>query len=418
MAKKEKSDIKLLKPTVITAVPLVLDRILKEVHEKLRARTPVSESVFKFLMNYKSRWTRRGYQCDIVRKLLCSKVREQLGGHLQYMIVGGAPLDARTQSTIKSALDVTLVQGYGATETTGAALCMSLDDLDYGNVGAPLGQVLLRLKDWPEGGYSKQDKPNPRGEILVGGDVIVAGYFKLPKQSEEAFFTDRQGVRWFRTGDIGEMCPNGSVKIIDRRKDLIKLQNGEYISLGKVSSSWWNLIDSLIDSLQVEAALKASRYVDNVCVYGGTFSSDVVALVSPNKKSLTELAAKLGKQNFSDPELCADEEIEEEIYTDIVLTSRSAKLGKKEIPLRIRLVADEWSPDNGILTAALKLKRRVIESKYKKELFELYNEKKIHVITSSPKSYDQNNNLNNNNGIGIGGDSPVNGSPVTSNGST
>ena len=233
----QKCDIKLLKPTVITAVPLVLDRILKEVNEKLRSRTPVSEPIFKFLIDYKATWTKRGYTCDIVRKLLCKQVRNQLGGNLAYMIVGGAPLDSRTQATIKAALDITLIQGYGATETTGAALAMDFDDLEYGRVGAPLLGIKLRFKDWPEGGYSHKDKPYPRGEILIGGDMIASGYYKLPRQCEEAFFIDREGTRWFRTGDIGQIYPNGTVKIIDRRKDLIKLQNGEYISLGKVSTS-------------------------------------------------------------------------------------------------------------------------------------------------------------------------------------
>lgn len=219
----------------MVTVPLVLDRILKEVNEKLRSRTPVSQPIFRFLMDYKAMWTRRGYHCGIVSRLLCTKVREQLGSNLQYVIVGGAPLSANTQATIKSALDVTLVQGYGATETMGACLCMDFDDLSYGCVGIPLEGVRVRLRDWPEGGYFHTDKPNPRGEILIGGDLVAQGYFQLPRQTDESFFVDRNGVRWFVSGDIGELYPNGTVKIIDRRKDLIKLQNGEYISLGKVS---------------------------------------------------------------------------------------------------------------------------------------------------------------------------------------
>jgi len=234
LAKKVPSDMKLLSPTVMTCVPLVLDRILKEVSDKLRSRTPVTEPLFSYLMDYKAAWTRRGFTCPATRSLLCSKVRDQLGGGLQYMICGGAPLSPKTQSTIKSALDVTLIQGYGATETTGAVLSMDFEDLSYGNVGVPLGGVKLRLKDWPEGGYSYTDKPCPRGEILIGGDCICAGYFNLKAENDEAFVVDASGMRWFRTGDIGQIESNGSVKIIDRRKDLIKLQNGEYISLGKV----------------------------------------------------------------------------------------------------------------------------------------------------------------------------------------
>lgn len=218
----------------MTTVPLVLDRIIKETNEKLRARTPVSLPIFNYLIDYKSRWVRRGYQCNIVTKLLCPKVQEQFGGQLKYMICGGAPLNANVQAIIKSALDVNLIQGYGATETTGAVLCMDFDILDYGNVGAPLGEVKFRLRDWTEGGYSVLDKPNPRGEILIGGKIITLGYFSQPEMTKKSFYTDEHGIRWFQTGDIGEMYSNGTIKIIDRCKDLIKLQNGEYISLGKV----------------------------------------------------------------------------------------------------------------------------------------------------------------------------------------
>lgn len=230
----EKSDIRLLKPTIMITVPLVLERIVKEINNKLRSRTPISLPMFQYLMKYKSFWTKIGFKCNIVNRLLCTKVREQFGGELKYMICGGAPLNANTQSTVRSALDLILIQGYGATETTGAVLCMNLDELEYGNVGMPLGEVRFRLRDWSEGGYSVQDKPNPRGEILIGGDLITTGYFKRDELNKESFFVDSNGTRWFQTGDVGEILSSGLIKIIDRCKDLIKLQNGEYISLGKV----------------------------------------------------------------------------------------------------------------------------------------------------------------------------------------
>ncbi|CAG2117963.1 unnamed protein product, partial [Medioppia subpectinata] len=148
LVKGQKCDIKLLKPTVMTCVPLVLDRIIKEVHDKLNARTPVSVDFFTYIMGYKSKWTQKGYDCHIVNNLVCSKVQQQLGGRLQIMICGGAPLNATTQATIKAALDVILVQGYGATETMGAVFCMDFHDLSYGRVGAPLQGVKVKLIDW------------------------------------------------------------------------------------------------------------------------------------------------------------------------------------------------------------------------------------------------------------------------------
>ncbi|CAG2179024.1 unnamed protein product, partial [Oppiella nova] len=234
LARGQTSDIKLLKPTIMTTVPLVLDRLLKEVGDKLDARSPILVNLFGYLIDYKTKWTRQGYRCPIVNSLVCRKVREQLGGRLDIVIAGGAPLNPTTQSHIKALLDVILVQGYGATETLGAVLCMDSEDLSYGRVGGPLSGVKLRLSDWDEGGYHTSDTPYPRGEIVIGGQSVVTGYYGSPDQTREAFRVDSRGVRWFHTGDIGELYPDGTVRIVDRRTDLHKLQNGEYVSLGKI----------------------------------------------------------------------------------------------------------------------------------------------------------------------------------------
>ena len=172
-----------------------------------------------------------------MNKLLCSKVQEQFGNRLQYMVVGSAPLAPNLQSLIRNSLEVTLIQGYGSTETMGGVMCMDFHDLSFGRVGAPLNGVRVRLIDWPEAGYSINDKPNPRGEILIGGLMITRGYYKLDDQTTLNYFNEN-GFRWFITGDIGEVFPDGTFKIIDRKKDLIKLANGEFISLGKVSFSY------------------------------------------------------------------------------------------------------------------------------------------------------------------------------------
>lgn len=144
--------------------------------------------------------------------------------------------------------------------------------------------------------------------------------------------------------------------------------------------------------------MKNSQYVDNICVYGGTFSSDVVALVSPNQKSLNELCLMLGKATdlATLVQRCQDYQIEAEVYADIVKTAKAANLGKKEVPLRIRLLPDEWSPDNGILTAALKLKRKAIEKRYEKELKELYDDRKIQITVTGDVNNNNNNGIRNN----------------------
>lgn len=113
---------------------------------------------------------------------------------------------------------------------------MFMKDLSIGRIGVPLDGVKVRLVDWPEAGYSVHDKPYPRGELLVGGETITKGYYKLEDKTKESY-EEKDGIWWFKTGDIGEVNEFGSFRIIDRRKDLIKLQFGEYIALGKVSVS-------------------------------------------------------------------------------------------------------------------------------------------------------------------------------------
>lgn len=114
-------------------------------------------------------------------------------------------------------------------------MCTDDDDISYGRVGAPLNGIQAKLKDWHEGGYTVNDKPNPRGEIVIGSRSVALGYYNNTELTKESFqFDDLTGLQWFATGDIGEVFPDGTFKIIDRKKDLIKLANGEYISLGKV----------------------------------------------------------------------------------------------------------------------------------------------------------------------------------------
>ncbi|CAG2110527.1 unnamed protein product [Medioppia subpectinata] len=181
------------------------------------------------------------------------------------------------------------------------------------------------------------------------------GYYKLPEQTQEAFKVDDRGVRWFYTGDIGEMFADGTFKIIDRRKDLLKLQNGEYISLGKI-----------------EALMKSCQYVDNICVCGGTYSNELTALVSPNHRNLQKLSQELGLKDAQIGDLCRNVDVCKRVYAAIVQTGQSAGISKKEIPVRIRLVPDEWTPDNDMLTAAMKMKRKNVEKRYQKEIDGLF----------------------------------------------
>lgn len=350
----QRGDAVLLKPSVLAAVPLVLDRIRKGIVQKIESKGPFLTGLFNFVIDYKKFWIRKGFTTPLINFVICRKVKQMLGGRVKMIACGGAPLSPETHEFIQAILDVNIVQGYGLTETTASATLMDIHDLDACVAGAPLKDVFIRLVDWEEGNYRVTDKPLPRGEVVIGGDCITAGYFKKPDQTEECY-RQENGRRWFYTGDIGEMQANGNLKIIDRKKDLVKLHHGEYVSLTKV-----------------ETELKGCEYVDNICVYGDSFKSYLVALVAPNPKSLKKLAESLGKKSTNMKELCEDKTITKRVTEAVIEYAKSAGLQKTEIPTKYKLCHEEWLPDAGLVTAAMKIRRKNIQIFYQKDINNLY----------------------------------------------
>ena len=246
-------DAVLLRPTIMCTVPLILDRIYKNISEGVKKKGKVFAKVFNVCYNYKLWWNLRGFHTPLLERLIFKKLRQILGGRVDMMIVGGAPLASKTQEFVRTCLDARLVQGYTMTETTCSGTCQILGEVTVGNVGGPMAGMEVRLVDWTEGNYRITDTPNPRGELVLGGDPVTRGYYKNSNKTREDFFIEN-GKQFFRSGDIGELRPDGSFRLIDRKKDLVKLQLGEYVSLGKV-----------------EAQMKTNPLVDNICVYADSF---------------------------------------------------------------------------------------------------------------------------------------------------
>jgi len=329
-----KGDASVLKPTCMTTVPLILDRISKGINDKVNSGSTIQKVIFKFAYNYKCFWDRRGYQTPLLDLLIFKKVAKLMGGNVRILISGGAPLSADTHEQIRLCLCVDTVQGYGLTETTASACVTDKSDMSYGRVGAPGTMVDVRLINWEEGNYRVTNKPLPQGEIVVGGESVSKGYFKLPGKTSEDFF-DEDGKRWFRTGDVGEFHPDGVLKIIDRKKDLVKLQAGEYVSLGKV-----------------EAEMKTCAVVENICVYGDPSKHYCVALVVPNEKALNDIATSLGVSGEFE-ELCALPIMEKAVIKEIAEHAKKCRLEKFEVPAAIFLCKDVWTPDMGLVTGKL-----------------------------------------------------------------
>lgn len=357
-----KGDASVLAPTLMAAVPAILDRVRDGVRKKVDAKGGLSKKLFNFAYNRRlsaingnwlGAWGPERILWDL---LVFRKVRAILGGRIRFILSGGAPLSGDTQRFINICLGAPIGQGYGLTETCAGGTFTEYDDTSVGRVGAPLPCSFIKLIDWPEGGYLISDHPMPRGEIVIGGPNVTVGYFKNEGKTSEVYKVDEKGMRWFYSGDIGQFHEDGCLEIIDRKKDIVKLQHGEYLSLGKV-----------------EAVLIASPYVDNIMLHADPFNSYCVALVVASEPALRDWAVKQGI-SFSDfSDLCQREETIKEVHQSLVEEAKKARLEKFEIPAKIKLLSESWTPESGLVTAALKLKREVIRKTFSEDLAKLYS---------------------------------------------
>ena len=352
----QKGDATILKPTVICCVPLVLERVYKGVNEVIKKKGEFFENLFEFCINYKKAATSRGEVTPIMDKLIFRGVRALLGGKVRMILAGGAPLSPESHDFLRTAFGCPLMQGYGLTETCAGSTLMDLDDMvSTGCVGPPVHGINIRLVNWEEGNYRVTDKPRPRGEIWIKGGNITAGYFKNQEKTAEEYHIDVNGERWFKSGDIGLVENDGSLKIIDRKKDLVKLQFGEYVSLGKV-----------------ESALKTCPLVDNVCIYGDSSKSYVVALLVPDRPNLTKLAERLGKTETDFSLLCVDKDVTGAVLRELVAYGKKLRLEKFELPGAVTICQELWTPDTDMVTAAFKLKRKPIQKFYQNDINRMY----------------------------------------------
>jgi len=348
VARGSKGDANLLKPTLMCAVPLILERIYKSIVDTMRRQGWAVEELFHYFVQYKMKWQDRGFDTPLLNKTLFRKIRYFLGGRVRLMLSGGAPLSPDTHSLTRTCLCVPLMQGYGLTETTACATVTAPQDRTTGRAGAPLMNCRIKIVNWEEGNYLITDKPYPRGEIHVGGRHVAMGYYLNEEKTKEEFY-DEDEIRWFRTGDIGQVEADGVVRIIDRKKDLVKLQHGEYISYGKV-----------------EAILKTSSVVESICLYADPNYTYAVAVVVPSTSELATLS------DLPPTEAILLPDVQKAVVAKLEKFGLSMGLERLECPKKVLLTLDEWTPETGLVTAAFKIRRRFIVQKYQKEIENLY----------------------------------------------
>ncbi|XP_066336452.1 long chain acyl-CoA synthetase 8-like [Miscanthus floridulus] len=360
--KGTKGDVSVLNPTLMISVPAILDRIRDAVFKKVGEKGGLTKKLFDFAYkrnlaaiegSWFGSWAPERMIWD---NIIYKPIRAMLGGRVRFVLCGGAPLSSDTQRFMNICLGVPVGQGYGLTETCAGAAFTEWDDTSVGRVGPPLPCCYVKLVSWEEGGYRISDSPMPRGEVVVGGHSITKGYFNNEAKTNEVYKVDERGIRWFYTGDIGQFHPDGCLEIIDRKKDIVKLQHGEYVSLGKV-----------------ESALATSNYVENIMVYADPFHNYCVALVVPAHQALEKWAQNSGINYKGFEKLCQNDQAIKEVQQSLSKAAKVARLEKFEVPAKIVLLPEPWTPESGLVTAALKLKREQIKTKFKDDLDKLYH---------------------------------------------
>ncbi|KAN0120613.1 expressed putative fatty acid biosynthesis enzyme [Russula decolorans] len=347
-----KGDIKAFRPTIMVGVPAIWELIRKGILAQVNSSSSFRKSMFNGAMSVKK--ANVPVVKNVVESLVFSKIKQATGGRLRLAMSGGAALSRETQEFLSVAL-VTIIQGYGMTETCGATAIVPPDIPRYGCVGLPFPSVEIKFLDVPEAGYLSTNDP-PQGEILVRGESVTSGYYKRDDlNSDETIFT-KDG--WLRTGDVGEWNKDGTLSIIDRIKNLIKLQGGEYIALERLESTY-----------------KSCQFVSNICVHAIPDATQPIAIIVPHE---VHLRASLPDEDprTSLGDLCANPKVKALVLKECNATGKKSGFKGIEMLQAVVLTADEWTPESGLVTAAQKLQRRKISQRYDAEVLEAFGKRK------------------------------------------
>ncbi len=341
-----------VRPTVFTTVPRLLEKVYERIVSVGMTLSGLKRAIFFWALNLglkyefgdENHWW-KGWQLKVVNKLVFAKWREALGGNVRFVVSGGAALQERL-ARIFTAAGIPVLEGYGLTETA-PVIAVNRKDVRYrkfGTVGPPIPNVEVKIAD--------------DGEILCKGPNVMKGYYNKPEATAEVF--DDEG--WFHTGDIGRFEEGTMVrekiflKIIDRKKELFKTSGGKYVA-----------------PQPIENKLKESFLIDNAWVIGEN-RKFVSAIILPSMDNLRDWARKNGIQADSDDALLRHPQVLAK-YQEII-DRVNEDLSRPSQIKQFRLRRDQWGIDTGEMTPTLKLKRRVLEARYRDLIEEIYAEPK------------------------------------------
>ncbi|MDP9160531.1 MAG: long-chain fatty acid--CoA ligase [Acidobacteriota bacterium] len=327
-----------IRPTILVSVPRLYEKIHTQV--ELKAKKFPKRQIYRWALSVGKAYRNEtlagrlptSFSWNLASRLLFSKVRAGLGGRVRIFISGGAPL-GRELAEWYANVGIRIHEGYGLTETSPVIAVNSPEAHKIGTVGKPLANIEARIAD--------------DGEILVRGPSIFPGYWNKPDETQAVFNGD-----WFKTGDIGNLDADGFLSVTDRKKDLIKTSGGKFIA-----------------PQPIENSLKHNAFVAEAVVLGDKHKFPA-ALISPNFVVLEDWARNNGVAFSSRQELVADGKTQA-LYEAIVDVA-TKDLARFEKLKKVILVADEFTSDNGLLTASMKMRRRVVEERYRQRIADMY----------------------------------------------
>jgi len=354
-------DLIALRPTIFCSVPRLLNRIHDKLHAGVKAEGGLKETLFNRAVATKLAALEDGHTTHrLWDRLVFSKVKAKVGlDRCKVVVTGAAPISDTVLNFLRVLMSCPVLEGYGQTEATLAISLSGLDETTSGHVGILVPCYDCRLQDVPDMGYFHTDKSHGkgkaqiacegRGEICVRGLSTMKGYYKMPDKTAEAI--DEEG--WLHTGDVGLFLPDGRLKIIDRKKNLLKLAQGEYVAVEKI-----------------ELVILQSEFVIQCFVYGDPLKNEILSIIVLDPDVLALWAQSNGK---SQDGITQDKELYKAVDSSLNKLFKKNNFLGFECPKKFHLEIEQWTPAD-VLTPTFKLKRKDCQEKYQAEIDAMYAE--------------------------------------------
>jgi len=350
-AAKLLEDIDVLKPTFFPSVPRLLNRVYDRVNAAVELKGGISATLFSMACESKKASLRDGYITHwLWDRLVFGKVKARLGGRVKAIVTASAPISPEVLDFLRYAFCCEVHEAYGQTESSGGSTLTSIGDYESGHVGAPFPCNEIKLVDVPEMNYTSKDKPFPRGEICFRGNNVFLGYFNNEEKTKEAL--DENG--WLHSGDVGLWDEKGRLKVIDRKKNIFKLAQGEYIAPEKIENVYCK-----------------GKYVAQAYVHGDSLKAFLIAVVIPDEEVLAPYCRSNNIPGNSLKEWSQDPKIKELILQDMLKVGKELGLKSFEQVKDIHLDHSLFSVENNLLTPTFKLKRAQVKELYQPQITEL-----------------------------------------------